>query len=61
MEGLEIIIAFMALFWFGPPLLLFIIGAYKRRSGSESAKVFFILGVGWVIIGGGICASMLMG
>jgi hypothetical protein len=44
---------------FGPPLILLIIGLNKRAQRPDSAKVFYILAVVYLLIGGGICASIL--
>jgi quinol-cytochrome oxidoreductase complex cytochrome b subunit len=60
MEGLEIIIVLILLIMFGPPLLFLVLGFVKRRSNPSASKVFFILAFAWIIIGGGICASMIV-
>jgi hypothetical protein len=41
-----------------PPLILFIIGFRVRKRNPSRAKVFFIMAVIYLIIGGGICANM---
>lgn len=60
MEGLEILLALILLVMFGPPLLFLILGFVKMKTNKSASKVFFILCFAWVIIGGGICASMIM-
>ncbi|HET6540630.1 MAG TPA: hypothetical protein VFG46_09110 [Chryseolinea sp.] len=60
MDGLGVIIILILAVMFGPPLVFFIIGLNKRNTNKESAKVFYILAVVYLVIGGGICASMLL-
>jgi hypothetical protein len=59
MEGIGTLIILVLLVMFGPPVLFTIIGFVQRNSNKQAAKVFFILAAGWLIIGGGICASLL--
>jgi hypothetical protein len=59
MEGIGTLIAACFLFTFGPPVILLIVALVKRIRNKDSAKIFFILGLTWLIIGGGICASIL--
>jgi len=59
MDGIGTLIALILGIMFGPPLLFFIIGFNKRTSDKNTSKVFFILGVVWLVVGGGICASIL--
>lgn len=59
MNGIGLLILFLFLITFGPPVLLFIIALVKRNRNRDSAKVLFILAAVWLIVGGGICASML--
>jgi hypothetical protein len=61
MEGLGAIIALILAVMFGPPLLFLILGLSKRKSNPESAKIFYILSATWLIVGGGICATILTG
>lgn len=44
---------------FGIPILLIIIGALLRKRYQKASTVFFILAVLYVIIGLGICSSMV--
>jgi hypothetical protein len=59
MEGIGTFIFLILLVMFGPPLLFTIIGFVMRNSNKQAAKIFFILAAGWLIIGGGICASIM--
>jgi len=61
MEGLALFIFICFGITFGPPVLFIILGIVKRRKSPAASKTFFILGVLWLIVGGGICASMLGG
>jgi quinol-cytochrome oxidoreductase complex cytochrome b subunit len=57
---MEALILLILLVMFGPPVLFLIVGLVKRSRNQDSAKVFFILGAVWLLVGGGICASLLM-
>jgi len=46
---------------FGVPLVLIIIGLVRLRKKDNSAKIFLILGFAWLIVGLGICATLLNG
>lgn len=46
---------------FGPPTLFLIIGISKKNDKPKLAKIFFILAAVYVIVGGGLCASILTG
>lgn len=59
MEGIGTLILLILLVMFGPPVLFAIIGLVKRTSNRDAAKIFFILAVGWLLIAGGICASLM--
>ena len=59
MESLETIILLIMLIMFGPPLLFAIIGFVQRKSNKRIAKIFFILAAVWLIVGGGICATIM--
>lgn len=43
----------------GVPILLFIIGAVKRKRDKDRAKIFFIIGLIWLLVGGGTCLAIL--
>ena len=59
MEGLALLI-FLAFFVsFGIPVILLIIGLAQRRKNKDKAKVYFIIGTIWLIVGGGTCLSIL--
>jgi hypothetical protein len=59
MEGLGLLIAFFFFLIFGVPVIFLIIGLTRLKTNKDSAKVFFILSVVWLLGAGGICASML--
>jgi hypothetical protein len=59
MEGLATLIMICFLITFGPPVIFFIIGIAKRNTNRDSSKTFLILAALWLIVGGGICASLL--
>lgn len=61
MNDIGIVIVICITIMFGPPLLFLIIGMVKRNTNKEMAKLFFILAAAWLMIGGGICASMMIG
>jgi hypothetical protein len=61
MEGIGILIVISFLFTFGVPLLFLIIGLTKRKHDKKTSNLFFIMGTVWLVIGGGICASILGG
>jgi 4-amino-4-deoxy-L-arabinose transferase-like glycosyltransferase len=56
---LETIIFLVLLVMFGPPVLFMILGAVKRTSNKETSKIFFVLAAVWLLVGGGICASIM--
>ena len=60
MEGIGQLIALILVVMFGPPVAFFIIGLVKRKSNPEAAKIFYIVAIVYLLVGGGICASMLM-
>ncbi|MBT1700778.1 hypothetical protein KK083_28060 [Fulvivirgaceae bacterium PWU4] len=59
MEGIGLLILICFLITFAPPVIFFIAGLVKRRSNKRASTVLFILGTIWLIIGGGICASIM--
>jgi len=59
MEGIATLIILCFSITFGPPIIFLIVGFVKRIQKKRSAKVFLILGTVWLIIGGGICFSIL--
>jgi uncharacterized membrane protein len=61
MEGLGIFIMLCFGITFGPPVLLVIISLAKRKTNKQASKWFLILGIVWLIIGGGACLSILTG
>ena len=61
MNGIGLLITICFLITFGPPVIFFIIGLAKRNSNKDTAKVFLILSAVWLIIGGGMCLSIMNG
>lgn len=60
MDGLGVMLLVLFLLMAGPPVVFLIIGIVKHtRSNIQSAKIFYILAVAWVVIGGGICATLI--
>lgn len=57
--GILVLICFLATF--APPVILFVAGLVKRKSNKQSATVLFVLATLWLIVGGGLCASILTG
>lgn len=56
---MEILIFFCFFITFGIPVILFIVGStYKERS-KDFAKTFYIIAAVWLLIGGGICATIM--
>ncbi|MFA9187184.1 hypothetical protein AAGV33_06280 [Flavobacterium sp. FBOR7N2.3] len=56
LDGLFLI---LVLIMIGPPVLLAIIGFAVKKNNSKAAKVFFILAALYLLIGLGICGSLL--
>lgn len=56
-DGLIVIILAIM---FGPPLLLFFIGYALRKTNEKAKKVFYILAIVYLILGLGICGSMMI-
>ena len=44
---------------FGPPIIFTIIGLDKRKVDADKAKGYYLLAVLYLIVAGGICATML--
>ncbi len=59
MDGIGSLIALLLSIMLGPPIIFLIIALGKRKTDRKFANVFFILAVAWLIIGGGICATLL--
>lgn len=53
------LIFLILLVMFGPPVLFIILGAVKRTSNKETSRIFFVLAAVWLLVGGGICASIM--
>jgi hypothetical protein len=61
MEGLAYLIIFCFLITFAPPVIFFLIGLFKHRKNKNAARNFYIIAAVWLIIGGGTCASLILG
>jgi len=59
--NLDGLISLMFALMFGPAILLFIIAIiFKLKNKKKTAKIFWILGVVYLIISFGICGSLMM-
>jgi hypothetical protein len=56
LSGLVFIIL---LFMFGPPIFFAILGFILKRKNPNISKVFFIISVTYLVIGLGVCGSLL--
>ena len=45
---------------FGPSVLFLVIALNKRNSRPDTAKIFYILAAGWLLVAGGTCATLLV-
>lgn len=59
-QGYEFILYIALGIMFGPPLILGLIGRSYRRSNPKTAKIFYIIAVVYLVIGLGICGSMMI-
>ncbi|PXY44600.1 hypothetical protein [Flavobacterium hydrophilum] len=57
--NLDGLLAFFLAIMLGPPILLTIGGFAVKKSHPKTAKVLFILGVVYLLIGLGICGGLL--
>ena len=57
--NLDGLVAFFVLIMLGPPILFTIIGFSVKKNSPNTAKVLFILGGLYLIIGLGICGGLL--
>lgn len=57
LNGLFILILIIM---FGPPALLTIIGMFTFKGNRKTSKILFILAALYLLIGLGICGSMLL-
>ncbi|WP_248724532.1 hypothetical protein [Seonamhaeicola sp. ML3] len=60
LDGLGTILAIWAFFAFGVPLILLISGVALRNKNKKKSKNYLIAAVVYVIIGLGICGSMMI-
>lgn len=57
--GLGGLVAILVLIMIGPPILLTIIGLVINKNQPKAAKVLYILASVYLLIGLGICGSMM--
>ena len=57
--GLGGLVAILVLIMIGPPILLTIIGLVINKNQPKSAKVLYILASVYLLIGLGICGSLM--
>jgi hypothetical protein len=57
--GIGLIIVALASLMFGPPIIFLAIGVAKRNTNKQTAKLFYILAAVYILVGGGICATLL--
>lgn len=57
--GLGGLVAILVLIMIGPPILLTIIGLLINKNQPKSAKVLYILASVYLLIGLGICGSLM--
>ncbi len=57
--GLGGLVAILVLIMIGPPILLTIIGLSINKNQPKSAKVLYILASVYLLIGLGICGSLM--
>ena len=55
--GIFLLIIFIMI---GPPIIFLVIGLVKRKKKPETAKIFYILSVAYLLIAGGICGSLFV-
>lgn len=61
MEGLGAFVAMLFLLAFGPPIVMLIISLVLWKKNRKLAVIFLIIGLLWLVIGGGSCLTLLMG
>lgn len=60
MINMQFVIFFCLFVTFGIPVILFFIGWNYRERNKDFAKTFYIIAAVWLLIGGGVCATILM-
>lgn len=60
MDSLAAFVILCLTLGFGVPILLIIIGLSRYHTDGDSAKKFLIVGVVWLLVGAGICATLIM-
>jgi len=56
----SLLVIIPAVIMFGPPIILTIIGAKKLNKNKKTAKVLFIIAAVYLLVGVGMCASLLI-
>lgn len=59
LNGLAAMMYSLLAIWFGPPLIMAIIGLVKFKKNRKLAMRLFLAAVIYVLIGGGLCASLV--
>ncbi|WP_031455036.1 hypothetical protein [Flavobacterium chungangense] len=57
--NLDGLVAFFVSIMVGPPILFTIIGFAVKRNNPKTAKVLFIMGAVYLIVGLGICGGLI--
>lgn len=57
---MELLILFCFFVTFGIPVILFFIGWSNHERNRNAAKAFYIIAAVWLLIGGGICATIML-
>ncbi len=57
--NLDGLIVLVLVIMFGPPIIFAIIGA--KLSDKKKSKIYYIISVAYVLIGLGVCGSMMVG
>ena len=56
--SLDFILYLLVIFWMIPVIML-IVGLTRLKSRPKNAKTLIIIAGVWLVVGGGICGSML--
>ncbi|MFK8006072.1 MAG: hypothetical protein AB8H03_06860 [Saprospiraceae bacterium] len=55
---LDFILYLLAIFW-SIPIIILVVGLTRLKSRPKNAKTLIIIAGVWLVVGGGICGSML--
>jgi|GEM_PF-2994918 len=61
MEGIGILVAALFILAFGPPIVMLATSAALWKKNRKLAVIFLIIGLLWLVIGGGSCLTLLLG